>query len=151
MRPRLGNRSRASANVDISARNRCIAAGVGSRNMQGVNLDMLKSSAGDATRYLKALANQNRLLILCNLIEGEKSVGELERVIGLRQPTLSQQLARLRSVNLVRTRRDAKSIYYSIADDDIRTVLQVLYGKFCAPRTATPKRLRVNGRRAVAR
>ena len=119
--------------------------------MQGVNLDMLKTSAGDATRYLKALANQNRLLILCNLIEGEKSVGELERAIGLRQPTLSQQLARLRSGNLVRTRRDAKSIYYSIADDDIRTVLQVLYGKFCAPRTAAPKRVRVNGKRAVAR
>ena len=119
--------------------------------MQGVNLDMLKSSAGDATRYLKALANQNRLLILCNLIDGEKSVGELERVIGLRQPTLSQQLARLRSGNLVSTRRDAKSIYYSIADDDIRTVLQVLYGKFCAPRAAAPKRARVNGKRAVAR
>jgi DNA-binding transcriptional ArsR family regulator len=119
--------------------------------MQGVNLDMLKSSAGDATRYLKALANQNRLLILCNLIDGEKSVGELERVIGLRQPTLSQQLARLRSGNLVRTRRDAKSIYYSIADSDIRTVLQVLYGKFCVPRTAAPKRPRVNGKRAVAR
>ncbi len=119
--------------------------------MQGVNLDMLKSSAGDATRYLKALANQNRLLILCNLIDGEKSVGELERAIGLRQPTLSQQLARLRSGNLVRTRRDAKSIYYSIADNDIRTVLQVLYAKFCAPRAAAPKRARVNGKRAVAR
>ena len=118
--------------------------------MQGVDLEMLKDSAGDATRFLKALANQNRLLILCNLIDGEKSVGELERAIGLRQPTLSQQLARLRSGNLVRTRRDAKSIYYSIADGDIRAVLQVLYGKFCMPRAA-PKRARVNGRRAAAR
>jgi len=124
--------------------------------MQGVNIDMLKTSASDATRYLKALANQNRLLILCHLVDGEKSVGELERAIGLRQPTLSQQLARLRSGNLVRTRRDAKSIYYSIADADIRAVLQVLYGKFCAPRTAAPRtaaprRARVNGRRAAAR
>jgi DNA-binding transcriptional ArsR family regulator len=119
--------------------------------MQGVNLDMLKGSAGDATRYLKALANQNRLLILCNLIDGEKSVGELEHAIGLRQPTLSQQLARLRSSDLVRTRRDAKSIYYSIADADIRAVLQVLYSKFCVPRAAAPKRVRVNGRRATAR
>lgn len=119
--------------------------------MQGVKLDMLKSSAGDATRYLKALANRNRLLILCNLVDGEKSVGELERAIGLRQPTLSQQLARLRSGNLVRTRRNAKSIYYSIADADIRAVLQVLYRKFCAPRAAPPKRGRVNGRRAAAR
>jgi DNA-binding transcriptional ArsR family regulator len=119
--------------------------------MQSVNLDLLKTSAGDATRYLKALANQNRLLILCNLIDGEKSVGELERAIGLRQPTLSQQLARLRSGNLVQTRRDAKSIYYSIADGDIRTVLQMLYGKFCAPRAAMPKRARVNGKRASPR
>ncbi len=119
--------------------------------MNGVDLDLLKDSAGDATRYLKALANQNRLLILCNLIDGEKSVGELERAIGLRQPTLSQQLARLRSGGLVRTRRDAKSIYYSIADTDIRAVLQVLYGKFCAPRAAAPKRGRANGRRAAIR
>jgi DNA-binding transcriptional ArsR family regulator len=119
--------------------------------MHGAEMDLLKDSAGDATRYLKALANQNRLLILCNLIDGEKSVGELERVIGLRQPTLSQQLARLRSGNLVRARRDAKSIYYSIADADIRAVLQVLYGKFCAPRGGAPKRGRANGRRAAVR
>jgi DNA-binding transcriptional ArsR family regulator len=119
--------------------------------MHGAEMDLLKDSAGDATRYLKALANQNRLLLLCNLIDGEKSVGELERVIGLRQPTLSQQLARLRSGNLVRTRRDAKSIYYSIADADIRAVLQVLYGKFCAPRGGAPKRGRANGRRAAVR
>jgi len=118
--------------------------------MQGVDLDILKSSAGEATRYLKALANQNRLMILCHLVDGEKSVGELERAIGLRQPTLSQQLARLRSGNLVRTRRDAKSIYYSIADADIRSVLLVLYGKFCAPHVAAPKRPRINGRRAAA-
>lgn len=118
--------------------------------MQGANIELLKASAGDATRYLKALANQNRLLILCHLIDGEKSVGELERAIGLRQPTLSQQLARLRSGGLVGTRRNAKSIYYSIADDDIRSVLQVLYGKFCAPRAAA-KRARVNGKRTAAR
>ena len=113
--------------------------------MQGVEVELLKSSAGDATRYLKAMANQNRLLILCHLIEGEKSVGELERAIGLRQPTLSQQLARLRSGNLVRTRRNAKSIYYSIADADIRSVLMVLYGKFCAPKVVA--RRRVNARK----
>ena len=102
--------------------------------MQGADIDLLKGSAGDATRFLKALANQNRLLILCHLVDGEKSVGELERAIGLRQPTLSQQLARLRSSDLVRTRRDSKSVYYSIADSDIGAVLTVLYGKFCAPR-----------------
>lgn len=108
--------------------------------MHGVNIDLLKNSAGDATRYLKSLANRNRLLILCHLIEGERSVGDLERAIGLRQPTLSQQLARLRAGGLVNTRRDSKSIFYSIADDDIRAVLQVLYGKFCAPRSVAPRR-----------
>ena len=111
--------------------------------MEGAEIDLLKSSAGDATRFLKALANRNRLLILCHLVDGEKSVGELERAIGLRQPTLSQQLAQLRTGELVRTRRDSKSVYYSIADGDIRTMLLVLYGKFCAPRAK-----RKSGRKA---
>lgn len=119
--------------------------------MPDVDLDLLKRSAGDAARYLKALANHNRLLILCHLVDGEKSVGALERATGLRQPALSQQLARLRAGDLVRTRRNAKSIHYSIADADIGAVLQVLYGKFCAPRTAAGRRGRVNGRRAAAR
>jgi ArsR family transcriptional regulator len=119
--------------------------------MDGVDIELLEHSAGDASRYLKAIANQNRLLILCHLVEGEKSVGELERVIGLRQPTLSQQLARLRAGHLVRTRRDAKSIFYSIADDDVRAVLQVLYAKFCAPRVGGARRARTNGRRTGAR
>jgi ArsR family transcriptional regulator len=101
--------------------------------MQGVDIELLRSSATGATRFLKALANRNRLLILCHLVEGEKSVGELESVIGLRQPTLSQQLARLRSSGLVATRRDAKLIYYSLADRDIQAVLKVLYEKYCAP------------------
>jgi DNA-binding transcriptional ArsR family regulator len=111
----------------------------------------LTASAHRASALLKALANPDRLVILCHLAEAERTVTELGALLDLRQPTLSQQLARLRSGNLVRTRRDAKSIYYSIADADIRAVLQVLYGKFCAPRTAAPKRARVNGRRAAPR
>jgi DNA-binding transcriptional ArsR family regulator len=107
--------------------------------MDNSDIDLLKVSASDATRFLKGLANRNRLLILCHLSEGEKSVGELEHAIGLRQPTLSQQLARLRSGGLVRARRNSKSIYYSIADTDVRGVLEVLYGKFCAPRTRRPR------------
>jgi DNA-binding transcriptional ArsR family regulator len=104
--------------------------------MRGVDLELLKRSAGDATRYLKALANNSRLLILCHLVDEELPVGELEKRLGLRQPTLSQQLARLRSAGLVKTRRDSKSIHYSLADDDIKHMLQVLYGKFCAPKQA---------------
>lgn len=104
--------------------------------MRGVDLELLKRSAGDATRYLKALANNSRLLILCHLVDEELPVSVLEKRLGLRQPTLSQQLARLRAAGLVKTRRDSKSIHYSLADNDIKNVLEVLYGKFCVPRQA---------------
>jgi ArsR family transcriptional regulator len=102
--------------------------------MHTAEINLLKNSAADAARYLKSVANRNRLLILCHLIEGEKSVSGLEKAIGLRQPTLSQQLARLRNGGLVKARRDSKSIYYSITDADIQAVLEVLYRKFCAPK-----------------
>lgn len=88
-------------------------------------------SAMEATDFLKALANQNRLLILCYLVEGEKSVTELETLLSIRQPTLSQQLARLRSEGLVTTRREAKTIYYSLASTEVGLVIQLLYKMFC--------------------
>ena len=84
------------------------------------------------TYFLKALANENRLLILCHLAEGEMSVTALERSIGIRQPTLSQQLARLRSEDLVATRRDGKTIYYSLASDQVMKTLQLMHGLFCS-------------------
>ena len=90
-------------------------------------------SARDATAFLKALANENRLLVLCHLTEAEKSVTELEQLIGIRQPTLSQQLARLRSESLVKTRREAKTVYYSLAGDDVMLVIQLLHRMFCEP------------------
>lgn len=89
-------------------------------------------SAREATAFLKALANENRLLVLCHLADGEKSVTELEQLIGIRQPTLSQQLARLRSEDLVKTRREAKTVYYSLASDDVMLVIQLLHKMFCA-------------------
>jgi ArsR family transcriptional regulator len=88
--------------------------------------------AQEATGFLKALANENRLLILCHLAEGEKSVTEMEHLLGIRQPTLSQQLARLRAERLVKTRREAKTIYYSLASKEAGLVLQLLYEMFCA-------------------
>ncbi len=88
-------------------------------------------SAREATNFLKVLANENRLLILCHLAEGEKSVSELEQLLGIRQPTLSQQLARLRSEKFVQTRRDAKAIYYSLASDEVVLVIQLMYKLFC--------------------
>jgi DNA-binding transcriptional ArsR family regulator len=96
-----------------------------------VDLDRMSASARDATEFLKALAHESRLLILCDLLEGEKSVGELESFLDLRQSTVSQQLARLRLEGLVTARRDGKTIYYSIANEKVRSVIGVLYNAFC--------------------
>ena len=93
----------------------------------------MMESAMAASDFLKALANENRLLLLCLLSEGEKSVTELENTLELRQPTVSQQLARLRADNLVSHRREGKTIYYSLASDEARQVIALVYELFCAP------------------
>lgn len=95
-------------------------------------LARLSRSSKDAGQFLRALANENRLMLLCVLSEGEYSVSELEGLLRIRQPTLSQQLARLRADDLVRTRRDGKAIYYSLASDEAREVMEVIYKHFCA-------------------
>jgi DNA-binding transcriptional ArsR family regulator len=82
------------------------------------------------------LAQESRLLILCILADGEKSVGELEQFLAQRQSTVSQQLARLRLEGLVTTRRDGKTIYYSLASENVRTILDALYKVFCTRRPA---------------
>ncbi len=97
-----------------------------------MNLDELRRNAHRASRLLKVLSNERRLLVLCHLSQGEKSVGELERAIGLGQSALSQHLARLRRSSLVRTRRDAQTIYYSLAGDEAVAVMQTLYDLYCA-------------------
>jgi DNA-binding transcriptional ArsR family regulator len=94
-------------------------------------LDRMIGNAKRASSFLKALAHESRLLILCILAEGEKSVSELEDLLSLRQPTVSQQLARLRSDGLVSTRRDGKAIYYKLASDDARVVIGAIYDVFC--------------------
>ncbi|MBS1169136.1 MAG: transcriptional regulator [Burkholderiaceae bacterium] len=102
-------------------------------------LDMtaMRTAAGQATAALRALANEDRLLILCQLSQGEKSVGELEQLLDVHQPTLSQQLGVLRNEGLVNTRRDGKRIYYSIADDKVLAILNTLYGLYC-PQAGEP-------------
>jgi DNA-binding transcriptional ArsR family regulator len=102
----------------------------------GLDLDMLLSNARQASEFLKALSHEVRLLILCFLIDGEKSVSEIERMLKLRQPAVSQQLARLRADGLVDTRRNGKNIYYSLARTEVRDVIQVLHDAFCKPRKA---------------
>jgi DNA-binding transcriptional ArsR family regulator len=96
-------------------------------------LDQLMRKARDASDFLKALSHENRLLLLCLLAEGERSVTELENILSLRQPTVSQQLARLRFDGMVTTRRDGKTIYYSLANNDVRQVISVIYDIFCEP------------------
>ena len=84
-----------------------------------------------ASALLKAMGNPHRLTILCHLIHSEKSVGELERIVGLSQSALSQHLARLRKEKLVKTRRCAQTIYYSLAGNEAASVLSTLYRLYC--------------------
>lgn len=93
--------------------------------------DRMADKAKQAADFLKALAHENRLMILCILSQGEKSVSELERLLELRQPTVSQQLARLRADGLVATRRDGKTIYYSVASPEAQVIVGAVYQVFC--------------------
>ena len=94
-------------------------------------LDRMLHNARLASEFLKALSHETRLLLLCLLSEKECSVTDLENALSLRQPTVSQQLARLRLDGLVTTRREGKTVYYRIADDDIKRVIALLYEIFC--------------------
>jgi DNA-binding transcriptional ArsR family regulator len=97
-----------------------------------MDLAKLQASAKSASTLLKALANEHRLLILCRLVDQERSVGELVRAVGLSQSALSQHLARLRRDGIVRTRREAQTIWYTIASPEAREVLATLYELYCA-------------------
>lgn len=96
-----------------------------------LSITAMRQAAGEATATLRALANEDRLLLLCQLSQGEKSVSELEDMLDIRQPTLSQQLGILRNEGLVSTRRDGKRIYYSVADPNVLAILGTLYQLYC--------------------
>lgn len=96
-----------------------------------IDPERLRAAAGEAVVALKLLANEDRLLLLCQLSQGEMSVGELEETLGIHQPTLSQQLGVLRAEGVVDTRRDGKRIFYSVADPRLLDVLAVLYRLYC--------------------
>lgn len=97
-----------------------------------MDLNALKDSAKNASNLLKVMSNEWRLLILCHLANGDESVGELEKKLSLSQSALSQHLAVLRRENLVSTRREAQTIYYSIASEDAKAIMETLYQRFCA-------------------
>ncbi|MGH1329246.1 MAG: ArsR/SmtB family transcription factor [Paracoccaceae bacterium] len=92
----------------------------------------MMDSACDAAALLKALSHEGRLMIMCQLVSGEKSVSELEEILDMRQAAVSQQLARLRLEGLVEPRRDGKTIYYSIKDERPRRVLELMYEMYCS-------------------
>lgn len=92
----------------------------------------MQQSSQQASQLLKSLSHPDRLLLLCQLTQGEYCVSELETLVGVGQPSLSQQLGILRKDELVATRREGKQIYYRIASDDALAVLQLLYERFCA-------------------
>ncbi len=93
-----------------------------------MDIGELEKNAAKAANLLKAISNDKRLLILCALYKNERCVGDLEEIVGLSQSALSQHLARLRRDGLVMTRRDAQTIYYSLEDDTVKTLLRALYG-----------------------
>jgi DNA-binding transcriptional ArsR family regulator len=99
----------------------------------------LSDRAGEAESFLKALANKHRLMILCELHKGERSVGQLLDSVDLSQSALSQHLARLRDDGLVSTRRASQMIYYSLASADTERFIALLYGMYCAPDCLKPK------------
>lgn len=101
--------------------------------MEVANLDLaqMQDSATQACRLLKVLSNPDRLMILCQLAQGERCVSELEDNLGIQQPTLSQQLTVLREEELVKTRREGKNIFYQIASPRALSLMEVLYKEFC--------------------
>ncbi|MGI9258024.1 MAG: ArsR/SmtB family transcription factor [Gammaproteobacteria bacterium] len=101
-------------------------------NSPSTDLDKLGAHADAAASLLKALSNRSRLMILCSLSKEELSVGELHQKVPLSQSALSQHLARLRTENLVKTRRESQTIYYSLYDDRASRLIAVLYEMFCS-------------------
>lgn len=98
----------------------------------------MRQAAAQAGTLLRTLGNEDRLLLLCQLSQGEMSVGELAQALEIRQPTLSQQLGVLRQEGLVATRREGKQIYYVVSDEKALAILNTLYQLYCPPEGATP-------------
>lgn len=103
------------------------------RKLRNQELIALEEKAEEASRLLTAMANPKRLMVLCNMLDGERSVGELADIAGLSSAALSQHLGKMRALSLVKTRREGQTIYYSLASSDVRAMLETLYRLFCAP------------------
>ena len=101
------------------------------KNMCASEMDRMAENAVNAANFLKALGHEGRLMILCHLVTGEKSVTELEELLSSRQSAVSQQLTRLRLEGFVTPRRDGKTIYYSLTDERPKQIMEIVYDLFC--------------------
>lgn len=108
-----------------------------SKDAAGINPETMRKHGGNAARLLKTLANEKRLIVLCLLVEGERSVGELNAELDLSQSALSQHLAILRADGLVDTRREAQTIYYTMAKGPARKIIETLHDIYCGERSPT--------------
>lgn len=104
---------------------------VSAKHTAPMNPEAMRTHAGDAAQLLRALANDKRLMLLCLLVEGERTVGELNAKVALSQSALSQHLAVLRNDGLVTTRREAQAIYYALADGPAQRIIETLHGIYC--------------------
>ena len=102
-------------------------------DIQDISFRTIETRAEEASTVLGAMANTKRLIVMCNLLEGEKSVGQLAEIVGLSPAALSQHLGKMRALRLVETRRDGQIIYYRLASEEVREILETLYRLYCAP------------------
>lgn len=109
------------------------------RTLSSTAMESLRASTAEGCALLKAMANEDRLLLLCQLTQGERCVSELEELLDIRQPTLSQQLGVLREEGLVSTRRDGKNIYYQLASMEVIQIMDTMSKLYCGKTLATQK------------
>jgi len=104
-----------------------------------MNVDEMQSNAREVSDMLKVLSSENRLMLICQLINGEKSVGELAELLDMRPAAVSQQLALLRKDRVVSTRKEAQTVYYSVTRPDVKGLIEFLYDTYCGDKTANGK------------
>jgi len=112
---------------------------VNKQRIRSPSAEQMTDHAGDAAGLMKVLGNESRLMVLCTLADGERSVGDLNEIIPLSQSALSQQLARLRREGLVKTRRESQTIYYSLAEGPADRVIHLLHDIYCGTSLAINK------------
>ena len=112
---------------------------LGQEEFDAADLEEMFANARQASEFLKAMSHEHRLMIRCLLMQKERTVGELEKMLGIRQSNVSQQLQRLRGERLVSTRRDGKQVHYILASEEARAIIGVLYEQFCSKLIETCK------------